>query len=58
MTASQTKPSFQDNVVQSVELLRTILKSKTGSTLYLDDPSLYDKIVETVEEFEYILSIN
>lgn len=39
-----------------LEVFQAILKSKTGSNLYMDDPDLYNKITSCVDIVEYQLS--
>lgn len=50
----------KDNSVTALELAHTVLKailqSKTGSSLYLDDPDIYDQINLAIDSIEYTIS--
>lgn len=50
----------QDNSATALELAHTVLKAilqtKTGSSLYLDDPDIYDQINLAIDSIEYTIS--
>jgi hypothetical protein len=48
--------SAEDALEMGIEVLRDILKSKTGANLYMDEPSLYNKINLCIDVLDYQLS--
>ena len=48
--------SIEDALEMGIEVLKEVLRSKTGANLYMDEPSLYNKINLCIDVLDYQLS--